>query len=75
MDVKLHVTQSIDKAISSPQFPCLQLDLREQGLLRFSASAPYPLITFGPYPSPDKVVAALARATGEALRERPFLSS
>ncbi|GAQ86902.1 Glucosidase II catalytic (alpha) subunit and related enzymes [Klebsormidium nitens] len=47
-----------------------ELDLREQGLLRFSASAPYPLITFGPYPSPDKVVAALARATGF-----PFLPS
>lgn len=53
--------------VSPAPFLCfVQLDLREQGLLRFSAGAPYPLITFGPFPSPQNVVAALARATGEA---------
>ncbi|XP_024399119.1 uncharacterized protein [Physcomitrium patens] len=41
-----------------------EIDLRKEATIRIAAAAPYPLITFGPYPNPEALIVAFAQATG-----------
>ncbi|KAG0504780.1 hypothetical protein M758_N018300 [Ceratodon purpureus] len=41
-----------------------EVDLRKECIIRFVSAAPYPVITFGPYPSPEALLIALAHAIG-----------
>jgi hypothetical protein len=38
--------------------------LRKETIIRLVSAAPFPVISFGPYPSPEELTAALARAIG-----------
>lgn len=41
-----------------------QIDTRKASTIRFVASGSYPVITFGPFSSPEAVLTALSKATG-----------
>lgn len=41
-----------------------EVDLRKDGVIKFSASGHFPVITFGPYSTPAEAIAALSRAIG-----------
>ncbi|GER56247.1 alpha glucosidase-like protein [Striga asiatica] len=41
-----------------------EVDLQEPSTIKFVSEFPYPVITFGPFPSPSAVLASFARATG-----------
>ncbi|XP_024376323.1 uncharacterized protein [Physcomitrium patens] len=41
-----------------------EIDLRKEAVIRIAAEAPYPVITFGPYPNPEALLVALASAIG-----------
>ncbi|KAI5082036.1 hypothetical protein GOP47_0001779 [Adiantum capillus-veneris] len=41
-----------------------EVDLQKESLIHFAAEAPYPLIMFGPFPSPATVMATFSRAIG-----------
>ncbi|XP_043806992.1 alpha-glucosidase 2 isoform X2 [Manihot esculenta] len=41
-----------------------EIDLRKESIIQFTASAPYPVITFGPFASPNGVLKSLSRAIG-----------
>lgn len=45
----------------------VKIDLRKEATIRIAAAAPYPLITFGPYPNPEALIVAFAQATGTCL--------
>ncbi|KAL3681207.1 hypothetical protein R1sor_024163 [Riccia sorocarpa] len=42
----------------------VEIDTRKEGTIRFVASGDYPVVTIGPYPTPEEVVTALSKATG-----------
>ncbi|KAG0578554.1 hypothetical protein KC19_4G032600 [Ceratodon purpureus] len=41
-----------------------EIDLRKESIIKMSSDAPYPVITFGPFPTPEALMTSLARATG-----------
>ncbi|KAG6541415.1 hypothetical protein Mapa_017193 [Marchantia paleacea] len=41
-----------------------EIDTRKESTIRFVASGSYPVVTFGPFPSPEAVLTALSKATG-----------
>nr|PNR55777.1 hypothetical protein PHYPA_006674 [Physcomitrium patens] len=41
-----------------------EIDLRKEAYIRIIAAAPYPVITFGPFPTPDALMTSLSRAIG-----------
>ena len=44
-----------------------QIDLRKESRIQFVAPSSYPVITFGPFPSPTAVLIALSHAVGNFL--------
>lgn len=41
-----------------------QIDLRKESVIQFAAPSSYPVITFGPFPSPAAVLISLSHAIG-----------
>ncbi|XP_020696847.2 uncharacterized protein LOC110109955 [Dendrobium catenatum] len=44
-----------------------EIDLRESSTIKFVSTAPYPVITFGPFKSPTEVVISLSHAIGSVF--------
>lgn len=44
-----------------------QIDLKKESKIQFVAPSSYPVITFGPFPSPTAVLIALSHAIGNFL--------
>ena len=45
----------------------MQIDLRKSSVIRICAVAPFPVITFGPYATPEALMTGLTRAIGILL--------
>lgn len=43
---------------------CLQIDLRKESIVKIVAEAPFPVITFGPFPTPQALMTSLSHAIG-----------
>eukprot|EP00850_Spirogloea_muscicola_P006800 SM000033S12321 [mRNA] locus=s33:142660:151351:+ [translate_table: standard] len=43
----------------------VEVDLRKEGVIRFAAPGAYPVVTFGPFSTPEAVLTSLSHAIGE----------
>lgn len=49
-----------------------QIDTRKESMIQFVAPSSYPVITFGPFPSPQAVLISLSHAIGNFLNHLAY---
>lgn len=47
----------------------VQIDLRKEAVIKIMAAAPFPVITFGPFPTPEALMTSLSHAIGKLAHE------